>query len=85
MINIKRFVQFILVFVTGSLFGNLIWHLRLKKPILFRELLLDLQRGGTPFLDWFIGLGYIVLFMWGLYFICFEWKIKKRPVLRSKS
>jgi len=84
MINPKKLIQFVkslLIFITGMLFGNLVWHLRLKKPILLRELLLDLQSGGTPFLDWFIGLGYIILFIWGLYFICFKWDTKKKKSL----
>ncbi len=75
--NIKKLAQLILVFMTGSLFGNLVWHFRLKKPILLRELLLDLQSGGTPFLDWFYLLSFLVMLGWGIYIIGFmliEWR-----------
>ncbi len=69
--SIKKIALYLTIFMTGSLFGNLIWHFRLKTPILLRELLLDLQSGGTPFLDWFYGLSVFIILMWAIYFIAF--------------
>ena len=67
--KINKLIDFIVFFMTGAVFGNLIWHFRLKNPLLLRELLLDLQDGGTPFLDWFIGLSFFVMTIWMIYIV----------------
>ena len=82
--SIKNLSLYLIIFVTGSLFGDLFWHIRLKTPILLRELLLDLESGGTPFLDWFWGLMIFPIIMWALYFIGFG-IIERKHKIKEKG
>lgn len=76
--RIHHLMDAISLILGGMWLSNLVWHFRMQNKLLREELILGLERGGTPFLDWWVGLSLFMIILFSIFLLRLVYRSKQK-------